>query len=603
MTNDARQAGIRSAILPSLALLALVAIGLGAVCTCGFVNFDDSVYVTANGHVQDGLSVAGLRWAFTSTEALNWHPLTWVSLQIDFELFGLAPWGYHLTNLLLHAANSVLLFLVFWRMTGAVGRSWLLAALFALHPLHVESVAWISERKDVLSTFFGMFGLLAYTRYVEQPRLSRYALVLVGLLLSLMAKPMLVTFPCLLLLLDFWPLRRLNLLSPGGETPASTIPAAPSSFRLILLEKVPLLVLAALSSVMTVIAQRSGGAIETLEELPWRFRFENALVSYVQYLIQTFWPLNLAPFYPHPRTALPGRQAVAAAAALLVISTIAVLYRRRWPYWLVGWLWYLGTMVPVIGLVQVGEQARADRYTYFPLIGIFLIIVWGIADILARRPLLLYVRWLLAAAAVSIALVLSWRQVRYWHDSEALWRQALDVAADNAIARNNMGHAILQAHGEPREAERHLRQALQFKPGYGRAWANLGVALAQQDRTDETIAAFERALEIHPNMTHTRNNLGLALAKTGRTDAAIDQFRQTIAYDPGWAEPQYNLAFAFGKQQRWAEALPYARECARLEPRNAQYRFLLARLLTELGQHEEAQEQILEAERLRRKGS
>jgi tetratricopeptide (TPR) repeat protein len=603
LRSDARRAWIQSAILPVLAILSLIAIGLGSVCTCGFVNFDDTVYVTANGRVQDGISLDGVRWAFTSTEALNWHPLTWVSLQLDSELFGHEPWGYHLTNLVLHAANSVLLFFVFRRMTGAPGRSWILATLFALHPLHVESVAWISERKDVLSTFFGMLTLWAYTRYVEQPGLSRYVPVFVGLLLSLLAKPMLVTLPCVMLLLDYWPLCRLKFSPFNPEKQTDTFVFPRSSLRNALLEKVPLLVLAGVSSVMTVKAQHGGGAIETLEELPWQFRLGNAMVSYAQYLIQTVWPLKLAAFYPHPRESLPIAQAVAATAVLLIISVVAVRTGRRWPYFVVGWLWYVGTMVPVIGLVQVGEQARADRYTYFPLIGVFLILVWGIADWLARRPLLRRFRVFLAVAAIALCLGLSWRQAHYWHDSVALWQHALEVAADNAIARNNMGHAILQAHGEPREAEFHLRQALHFNPNYGRAWANLGVALARQDQTKQAIAAFERALEIHPNMTHTRNNLGLALAKLGQNDAAIEQFRQIIADDPGWAEPQYNLAFAFGKQQRWAEALPFARECTRLEPWNAQYRFLLARLLMELGQRDEAQEQMLEVERLKRKGT
>ncbi|MFL5339967.1 MAG: glycosyltransferase family 39 protein [Gemmataceae bacterium] len=414
-TETASRAGDRPALILGLLLVASTLAVFGRCLANEFVNYDDPQYVTDNPHVKEGLTLDGVRWAVTSTDYLNWHPLTWLSLQLDTELFGLEPWGFHLTAILLHAADALLLFLILRQTTGALWPSGFVAALFALHPLHVESVAWVAERKDVLSTLFGLLAIAAYLRYVEQPGWRRYLLVLLAAALSLTAKPMWVTLPGVLLLLDYWPLGRLQK----------------SSTRTVLLEKVPLLALAATAGVLTVFAQHRGGAVESLELFPWDQRVGNAVVSYIRYLGMTVWPEGLAPFYPHPRGNLPVWPDIGAAVLLVTITTVVLALRRRCPYLVVGWFWYLGTLVPMIGLVQVGEQARADRYTYLPLIGIFIIVAFGLSDLLRSRR---FPRALLFAAAIAVILAcatLTWKQIGYWHDSRALWAHAVAVTADN----------------------------------------------------------------------------------------------------------------------------------------------------------------------------
>jgi tetratricopeptide (TPR) repeat protein len=512
----------RTTALVCLALVLLTTAAFGRSLNNGFVNYDDPEYVTSNPGVKGGLSAAGLRWAFTASDVLNWHPLTWISLQLDYQLYRLRPWGYHLTSVLLHAGSSVLLFLALRRMTGAVWRSAAVAALFALHPLHVESVAWVAERKDVLSTFFGMLALWAYADYARRPGVGRYLLVFAALALGLLAKPMLVTWPCLLLLLDYWPLGRLRR---GGPVP----------LRLVLAEKLPLFALAAVSCAVALFAQGRGGAIESLQEVPLGVRCANALVSYVAYLGMALWPAHLAPFYPHPGGALPWWQPAAAAVLLAGITALAAATAWRRPYLLVGWLWYVGTLVPVIGLVQVGDQTRADRYTYVPLVGLFLAAAWGLADLAAHRPAL---RWPVIAAAVlglAACFVCTVRQVGYWHDSQALWAHALRVTADNYVAENNLGLALLQD-GRPEEAEGHFRAAVRFKATYARGYANLGLALDEQGKLAEAAACYSRALEIRPDLAATHNNLGIVLGKLGRGDEAIAQLTEAVRLDPESAE-------------------------------------------------------------------
>ena len=489
-------------ILISLVLILLTTAAYGPIWRNDFINYDDNVYVTGNDHVKAGLSPKGIAWAFTSTEALNWHPLTWISLQLDYQLYGLRAWGFHLTNLLLHTANSLLLFGVLQQMTGAVWRSALVAALFALHPLHVESVAWIAERKDVLSTLFWMLTLAAYLRYVRRPSVLRYLLVMLTLALGLMAKAMLVTLPCVLLLLDYWPLGRFQ--RNNDETPMTNDEGSPkpqdrgpSSFGLwhyfvirrwsfVIWEKVPLFVLAAACSAMVIFAQQRGGALESLEQLSLSSRVSNALVSSVQYIVKMFWPSGLAPFYPHPRESLSWWQAAGAGLLLISISALALRLAGRRAYLIVGWLWYLGTLAPVIGIVQVGEQAMADRYTYVPLIGLFILLVWAIADLAAPWPALKVMLLPTTAGALLICLVLTWLQVRIWHDSRSLWEHTLRVTAGNYVAENNLGFTFLQEGNMP-EAERHFRQAVRIKPDYARAYSSLGLALDKQEKIPEAI--------------------------------------------------------------------------------------------------------------------
>jgi hypothetical protein len=527
----------RPGLLIALGLCVLTAAAYVHGIGNGFVNFDDPVYVTSNEQIKQKFGPTSLRWAFTATEALNWHPLTWMSLQLDHRLFGMRPSGYHLTSLGLHIASTVLLFGVLKRMTGALWRSALAAALFAVHPLHVESVAWVAERKDVLSGFFWMATLWLYVGYVRDPRSVRYALVGGSLALGLMAKPMVVTLPCVLLLLDYWPLRRLA----GIRYAVLDLPPdrAGRTLRFLILEKVPLFLLVAGGCFMTWYAQRSGGEIRSFDEFPLGARIANAVVSYVRYLSMTVWPSGLAPFYPYPSEALPLWQVVGSAALLLGITLLAIALARRLPYLVVGWFWYLGTLIPVIGLIQVGEQALGDRYTYLPLIGIFLAAAWGIGDLAERWPNAR--KALIAGSFVVIAacVVCTWMQVRTWLDSRSLWEHALQVTPDNPIARNNLGLALWAESGNPAEAEEHLRVAVRLKPDYARAYTNLGMAFDLQGKHKDAIAAYRQALGIHPDLPGTRYNLGIALAKDGQIDEAIEQLREAVRL--GHAEAQAKL--------------------------------------------------------------
>ncbi|MBW1896674.1 MAG: glycosyltransferase family 39 protein, partial [Deltaproteobacteria bacterium] len=453
---------LKVAVLIGLTLLTFLV--FWQVTSHEFVIFDDEVYVTQNDEVQKGLSWDGVAWAFTTTHANFWHPLTWLSHMLDCRLFGLNPAGHHLTSLLLHIANTLLLFLVFHRMTGALWPSAFVAALFACHPLHVESVAWVSERKDVLSTLFWMLTLGAYVRYVEHPRGRAYLLAVVFFSLGLMAKPMLVTLPFVLLLLDYWPLDRLDFGQqshrPGDQAGHPGYPK--SSFFHLLLEKVPFLVLSAVSCIVAYTAQAHGGAIKSSGVFSIDVRIANALISYVSYLEKTFWPHHLAVFYPHPGT-WPVWQIAGAGLLLVSISALVLLGMRKKPYLTLGWFWYLGTLVPVIGLVQVGIHAMADRYTYVPLIGVFIMIAWGLQDIAKRWRPQRVVLGLSAAAVICAFTISSARQLNHWQNSSTLFQHALNVTEDNYGAHNNLGLALAQR-GKLDEAIDHYLRALEIKP-------------------------------------------------------------------------------------------------------------------------------------------
>jgi Flp pilus assembly protein TadD len=590
----------RLTVVVSLGLVVGTLAVFGPMCANDFVNYDDPQYVTSNPHVMAGLKGDSVRWAFTATEFHNWHPLTWLSLQLDYQLYGLRPWGYHLTSLLLHSANTVLLFLVFRWLTGAVWPSALVAALFAVHPLHVESVAWVAERKDVLSTFFGLVALAAYVYYVQRPSLLRFLPVLLALAFSLMAKPMLVTLPGIFLLLDYWPLGRLRIGGPTLRTgcTAGAVSPAPASLALILGEKLPLVALAAASSVVTVYAQNKGGAMESLENLPFALRAGNAVVSYVHYVGMTLWPVGLAPFYPHPRAGLEEWQAAGAAVLLACLTVLVLASCRQRPYLAVGWLWYLGTLVPVIGLVQVGDQALADRYTYVPLIGLFVLAAWGLSDLVGHRPPLQPLLASAAAAALLACAFLTWRQLAFWHDSRSLWEHALQVTVDNHVAENNLGVACLAGKGTMEEAEQHLRRAIELKPDFWMGHASLGIALDKQGRLDEAITCYSESLALQPDQAKTRNNLGVALGKQGKLDEAIAQFDEAIRLDPAFTEGYQNLALALARAGRLDEAIAVGWKCVERMPRKAQYRRTLASLLQKRGDEEAAAAQFREADRL-----
>ncbi len=409
----------------------------------GFIQFDDPDYVVQNGHVLQGLTPDSVRWAFTTLACANWHPLTWLSLQLDASVYGGSKaGGFHATNAFLHVANTVLLFLILGRMTGAVWQCATVAALFALHPLHVESVAWVSERKDVLSTLFWMLTMAAYVAYVRRPSLARYLLVALALAAGLMAKPMLITLPFVLLLLDYWPLGRWK----NGPAPAlpSEIADRPLSPGRLLWEKIPLIVVVLASCVVTFVAQRAGRAVGTLETYPLRVRLLNALLAACTYLGQMLLPIDLAVYYPHPGAQISIPLALAAGIVLLAISWLVLWPGRRFPYLAVGWLWYLGTLTPVIGLVQVGRQAMADRYTYVPSIGCFLILSWGVADLALARRWPRLAPGALAGVILGVCGALTWVQLGYWHDDFSVWEHTAEVTKSNALAQLAAGRGFAQ---------------------------------------------------------------------------------------------------------------------------------------------------------------
>ncbi len=498
-----------------------------------FLYFDDPLYVTDNPHVKEGLTIQNISWAFTTATASNWHPLTWLSHMIDVDLFGLKPGAHHLMNVLLHAINAVLLFLVLLRLTGAAGCSAFVAALFAVHPLHVESVAWVSERKDILSTLFGFPMLSAYGRYAARPGIKRYVLVATLLVLSLLSKPMWVTAPFLLLLLDFWPLQRVK---GPPLTIDSACPLAPQ-FRLarLVAEKVPLLILSAASSIITVVAQDRGGSLNSLERFSLGARVSNALVSYVRYLGKTFWPSGLAAYYPQAEAGPPAWQVVGAILLLFAITILVLRQVRQMPCLAVGWFWFLGTLVPVIGLVQVGSQAMADRYTYLPIIGIFIAVAWG-AERVSRSA-----RWLGAslhvASIVTIAAlsVVTFRQIGYWHDQESLFRHAIAVTEDSGRAHHVLSQGLV-AKGKLEEALFHAREATRLDPNNARTHKNLGYILYRNGMLDEAIVEFQRAIALQPDYAEAHGNLAIAYGKKGWAGLAMREMlleRKLQAAKPG----------------------------------------------------------------------
>jgi tetratricopeptide (TPR) repeat protein len=528
----------RTAIVIGVALAAMTSAVFHHALQNGFVDYDDNV--TGNPHVETGLSVENVRWAFTTFQAANWHPLTWLSWQLDAQLYGPRPWGFHLTNVLLHAANTVLLFAALLRMTGAAWPSAWVAAFFGVHPLHVESVAWVAERKDTLSTLFWMVALVAYARYAERPTPRRYVPVFLATALGLMAKPMVVTLPCVLLLLDYWPLRR------------------GSSWGRLVIEKLPLFALAAAAGILTLHAQRLDRAFGSLEQLPVAVRVANALNSYVGYLVQTAWPFRLSVFYPHPAERLSWACAAAAAGVLATVSYAAVRWARRLPYFFVGWFWYLGTLVPVIGLVQVGSQAMADRYTYVPLIGVFIAVAWGVAELASRGG------WRETAAAVAtvllaVCLFATWLQVNYWHDDVALWRHALECSTDNVVAHQNLGVAYARR-GRPAEAVEQFQAVLRLNPDDWRAYLNLRAALVNLGQPQQAARLWEEAVRLNPRLAATvdreARRRGTHPDPAVRNGAQALELAQSLCEATGGADARYldTLAAAYAELGRFTEA-------------------------------------------------
>jgi protein O-mannosyl-transferase len=540
----------------------------------GFVNFDDTVYVYANPHVQGGLSWESMRWAFSNLEAGFWHPLTWLSIMLDCQLFGLRAWGHHLTSLLLHAANTLLLFYLFQRMTGAIWRSAVVAALFALHPLHVEPVAWAASRKDVLCALFWLASMLMYVRYVRQAEARNsahqkpnqrsgfplssaifYLLSLFFFVCGLMSKTMIVTLPIILLLLDWWPLRRFQLARQGP---------ARKAFFWLFLEKVPFLAAASVGGLLTVLAEKGVGALATAARVPAPDRIANAVLSYVRYLALTVWPRNLAVFYPYPATF---SIAAALVALVLLVAVSALAWRAsRTRHWLgFGWTWYVVTLLPVIGLIQVGSHAYADRYTYVPLIGIFTLMVWGADDLTRRWRYRSFGLAVGASAVLLLCLVLTVRQVTFWRDTEALMRHALAVTRDNAMAYNNLG-AALAGQGLLDEAISFLREAARLAPDDAGVQDNLGAALARQGRMDEAVICLREAVRLNPRHPGAHNDLGAALGQQGRLQEALAELELAVKLAPGDAGAHCNLADALALSGRTDDAIGHYQEAIRLRP-------------------------------------
>jgi tetratricopeptide (TPR) repeat protein len=478
-----------------------------------FVNFDDPDYVSANAHVRQGITPGGVRWAYTSTEAANWFPLTRLSHMLDVEIFGLDAGWHHLDNVLLHTIATLLLFAFLNRATSLKWPSAMVALLFALHPLHVESVAWIAERKDTLAALFWFLALWAYVRYTEKPGLGRYLFVVVSFCLGLMSKPMIVTFPFVLLLVDVWPLRR----------------------GLRLREKIPFFVLSAVSATVTYLTQTGSGAVNALP-IPFAMRVENALLSYCIYIAKMFWPTGLAVFYPYPLD-IPAWQAAGAALALLGISALALRVFKTRPYFAVGWFWYLGTLVPVIGFIQVGAQARADRYTYVPMVGLSIVLAWGLAEVLKSKVAISG-----AIVACLACAVLCEAQIEYWRNSETLFRHTLDVTSGNYLAYHNLGVALAEEGHFP-EAIKQYQAALQIAPNAANLQTDYGNALAKSGRIPEAIAHYRAALGALPDAPITHNDLANALAATpGGIPEAIAEYQIALRLKPDYVEARNNLA-------------------------------------------------------------
>jgi Flp pilus assembly protein TadD len=525
-----------------------------------FITLDDPTYIRENPMVNRGVTLAGLAWAFTTFHVANWHPLTWISHMIDCQLFGTNAGRHLLVNALVHVANTLLVFYFLFRTTHARWPSALVAALFALHPLHVESVAWASERKDTLSTFFGLVSLIAYVRYAEVPSSSQYAWVAITLALGLLAKPMLVTWPFVMLLLDYWPLRRLRRFDTKNQS---------SVLRNLVLEKLPLFALVGASAIITFIAQSHGGAVRTFAAAPIAFRLSNALVSYAKYLMFTFWPNNLAVYYPLAPMGIPACQTIGAAFLLIGITALCFFQRRIRPYLIVGWLWFLGTLVPVIGLVQVGGQTMADRYFYIPSIGLFIAWVFGLADMANSWRVAPSLRAGIAAAVLLILATLTNAQIQRWRDSFTLFEHTLAVTPPNLQIEKNLGLAM-GASGRYDEATAHFEKALQIDPNFYDGLVGMGVTREFQGRLPEAIDYFQAAIRSEPDAPTAHVQLGRALWKQNRDEAALEEMRRASELASKDADIRADFALALELVGRIPEAIEQFHEALRVNPNNAE---------------------------------
>ena len=557
-------------ILIGLAIALLTVTVFAPVAHFDFVNYDDLEFVAENPHVSTGISATNLRWAFANAYAGTGGPLTWISHMADAQLFGLDAGAHHRTNLVLHTCNALLLFTVLLAMTRAPGRSAWVATLFAIHPLHVESVAWVAERKDVLSTTFWLLTTWAYVRYVQQPGSWRYVAMASLFALGLLSKPMVATLPFVLLLLDVWPLQRIIARDIfRRRTKAARGPGVAS----LVLEKVPLFVLSAMSIGLTFEAQRQLGAIAAIENLTIGSRISNAIVSYVAYIGQAFWPVDLAAFYPY-RLVIPPALVAGASLALAVMTVCAIRAARHAPYVTVGWFWYVGTLVPVIGIVQLGSHAMADRFTYIPLVGLLVIAAWGGASLLQRAGASRATLTIAAIALVAVCAVVSRAQVHHWENGVALWEHATQVTQNNARAHANLGVALARG-GQRGRAIAEYGEALRIEPRYPEAHNNLALALAVEGKTEEALAHYQDAVQLKPDYANAHTNMANLLDENGRGEEAIAHYREAIRLDPTHVLARINLAVTLARESRLDEAVAELEAVLRLEPGNEAARKML----------------------------
>jgi len=554
-----------------------------AVCTFlptlknEFINFDDPLYVSENFHVAQGLTWSGLVWAFHTTDGGIWLPLTWLSNMLDGQLYGLKPWGHHLTSVLIHAASTAVVFLWLFRMTKAIWRSFVVAALFGLHPLRVESVAWAAERKDVLSALFWFLTLWAYAKHVEKsntkPSQAKrfYALTLLFFSLGLMAKPMLVTLPFVLLLLDYWPLKRLQ---------------SRKDISRLMFEKWPFFAISALASIVAFAAEKHEDVIVPLARLSLSYRIENAIVSYARYIGKIVWPENLCVFYPPPNH-WPMITVFSSAIMLIIVSLYFLWQWRRHPYLLVGWLWFLGTLIPVIGLVQLGQQAMADRYTYIPQIGLLLCLVWGGHALTKTWKRQAQILSAMATAAIIACMMLAVRQIHWWKNSETLFQHTIAVTTNNTLAYLNVGIALVK-NGQIDGGIVYYQKALEIDPNDATANYNLGTALMSANRAAEAIAHFQKVLELNPKDAETYNNMGSAFYQTGRMNEAIACYKKVLELNPANVAAYSNLGTALCQMGRMDEAVGYFKKSLEIEPGNAAVCDNLGLALYQLGRTAEA---------------
>ena len=530
-----------------------------------FLNYDDKEYVINNWNVKAGLTSESITWAFTTSHFSNWHPMTWLSHMLDYQLYGSHPKGHLLTNLLIHIANVLLLFIVLLRMTGALWQSGFVAALFALHPFNVESVAWISERKNVLSTLFWLLTIWSYARFVEKPGPKRYGLTALFLMVGLMAKPMLVTLPFVLLMLDFWPLGRWRIL-PENEKNNDSKEGV--KFSKLIWEKIPFFIIVVGSFIVTFIVQKGGGALKAMEDNSLSARIANAMVSYVTYLGKTFWPSGLSVFYPHPSNTLPVWKAYVCVALLMVITLVAVRWIRRTPYLAFGWFWFLGTLVPVIQIVQTGAHAMADRYTYIPIIGLFIMVAWGLPDLLARWNHREKAPVIFAGLLIPL-MVVTWNQVGHWKDSITLFKHAISVTdnkySDLALTHNNLGIAQ-EEKGRLSEAIAQYRTAMKIKPDFALPHNNLGNILFASQKTEEAITYYKSALQLSPDYAMAHSNLGIALEEKGEFEEAIAHYREAVRLEPNLVLAHYNLGIVLKEKGELEEAIFHYRAAIKFKP-------------------------------------